>query len=199
MSPAEVLALFRASGALLEGHFELSSGRHAQHYFQCALLLAEPGRAEELARAVVRALPRNLAPDVVVGPALGAVVWAHELGRALGRPAFFTERTDGAMALRRGFRLARGQRVLVVEDVLTTGGSVREVLAVVRASGAVPVGVAAIVNRSAGPEPFADEGLPFTALAHLPMESWEPRACPVCAAGGSAAVKPGSRARASAT
>ena len=206
MDSQSVLELFRASGAMLEGHFQLSSGLHSDRYFQCALLLEDPARAEQLAVELARRMREKAFAglkkpfDVVIGPALGAVIWAHEVARALGARCQFTERQDGKMDLRRGFKLKPGERVLVVEDVLTTGGSVREVLAVVRASGAVPVGVAAIVNRSPGAQPFADEGLAFTALAHLPVESWEPRACPVCASGsGGAAVKPGSRARAAAS
>src|SRR5262245_7490922 len=146
MEAAQVLDLFRSSRALLEGHFQLSSGRHSNQYFQCALLLAEPRHAERLAREVASKL--TVRPDLVVGPALGAVVWAQEVARVLGTRAFFTERVDGAMALRRGFALAPGERVLVVEDVLTTGGSVREVAKVVREHGGSVVGVASIVNRS---------------------------------------------------
>jgi len=193
MSPEEVLELFRGTDALLEGHFELSSGRHAERYFQCALLLAQPPLAERLARALADALrSQGVLPDLVLGPALGAVVWAQEVARALGTPASFSERVDGVMTLRRGFELAAGQRVLVVEDVLTTGGSVREVLACIAATQARPVGVAAIVNRSGSENPFRSEGLPFTALAHLEARSWVPEDCPLCAA-GSPAVKPGSR------
>jgi orotate phosphoribosyltransferase len=197
MSPEEVLELFRGTGALLEGHFELSSGRHADRYFQCALLLAQPPLAERLARAVATSLRSEGSmggelPDLVLGPALGAVVWAQEVARALGTPAYFTERVGGVMTLRRGFRLAAGQRVLVVEDVLTTGGSVREVLACVATGQARVVGVASIVNRSGSDDPFRSEGLPFTALANLEAKSWTPEECPLCAA-GSQAVKPGSR------
>jgi orotate phosphoribosyltransferase len=135
VTPEQVLEHFKRSGAMLEGHFLLSSGRHSDRYFQCALLLAHPRLAEDLARALAFKLPQDI--DVVVGPALGAVTWAYEVGRALGKRAFFTERNNGQMELRRGFQLAPGERVLVVEDVLTTGGSVREVLAVVAARRAV--------------------------------------------------------------
>src|SRR5688500_3450206 len=146
MEAAAVLDLFRSSRALLEGHFQLSSGRHSNQYFQCALLLAEPRHAETMAREVASRL--RVEPKLVIGPALGAVVWAQEVARVLGTRAFFSERVDGAMALRRGFEIARGEELLIVEDVLTTGGSVREVLALVRQLGGVPIGVASIINRS---------------------------------------------------
>jgi len=193
MEQAEVLRELADSGALLEGHFQLSSGLHSDRYFQCALALSDPARAERLARALAAAIHEPV--DVVVGPALGAVTWAHELARALGVRSIFTERQagakGGAMELRRGFRLERGERVLVVEDVLTTGGSVREVFAVVRALGAEVVRVGAIVDRSAR-DPFADDGVPLSALARVEAKAWPPADCPLCAAGG-VARKPGSR------
>jgi orotate phosphoribosyltransferase len=192
MNQEQVLEACRRSSAMLEGHFQLTSGRHSDRYFQCALLLCDPRRAGEMARAL--ALRVEARPDVVVGPALGAVVWAHEVGRAVERNALFTERVDGRMALRRGFRLERGQRVLVVEDVTTTGGSVREVLEVVRAAGAVPIGVGAIVNRSGRSNPFEQDGLPFWCLAEVEATSWTPEECPLCASGKAGpAIKPGSR------
>ena len=192
MNQEQVLELLRRSGALLEGHFQLSSGRHSDKYFQCALLLADPRRAEQLARAVALKLERS--PDVVVGPALGAVVWAHEVARALGSCSCFVERAGEHFALRRGFALERGAKVLVVEDVLTTGGSVREVLEVVKAHGAVPTGVAAIVNRSGVANPFAAEKLPFACLAEVDAQSWTPEECPLCKSRARGpAVKPGSR------
>jgi orotate phosphoribosyltransferase len=188
----QVLDLFRRTGAMLEGHFQLSSGRHSDKYFQCALLLADPRKAEQLARAIALKIERS--PDVVVGPALGAVVWAHEVARALGSTSFFTERVGDKFALRRGFALEPGARVLVVEDVLTTGGSVREVLEVVRAQGALPCGVASIVNRSGVENPFAAEGLPFACLAEVDAQSWLPSECPLCASKAHGpAIKPGSR------
>jgi orotate phosphoribosyltransferase len=192
MDQAQVLESCRRSQALLDGHFLLSSGRHSDRYFQCALLLADPRRAEELAREIARRVPER--PDVVVGPALGAVIWAHEVARALGTPAFFTERVDARMELRRGFKLEPGARVLVVEDVTTTGGSVREVLAVVRAAGARPIGVAAIVNRSGTDNPFEADGLPFWSLAVVEALSWTAAECPLCKSGEHGpAIKPGSR------
>jgi orotate phosphoribosyltransferase len=193
MDSAQVLDELRRSQALLEGHFLLSSGNHSDRYFQCALALSDPRAAERLARALAARLPAGLAPRAVVGPALGAVVWAHEVARALGVRALFTEREGGAMALRRGFQLEPGERVLVVEDVLTTGGSAGEVLELVRARGAVAVGVGAIVNRSGG-NPFAARGLPCFALADVRAELWPPADCPLCKQ-GSAPVKPGSRTK----
>jgi orotate phosphoribosyltransferase len=189
MLEAEVIELLRSSDALLEGHFELSSGMHSERYFQCALLLADPRRAERLARALAERLP--VQPEVVIGPALGAVIWAHEMARALGTPAIFSERKDGTMELRRGFRIRPGQSVLVVEDVITTGGSALVVLELVRAAGGVPLGVATVVNRCGG-NPFADQDLELWALARLETPAFEPRACPACKR-GERAVKPGSR------
>jgi orotate phosphoribosyltransferase len=192
MDQAQVLESCRKSQALLEGHFLLSSGRHSDRYFQCALLLADPRRASELAREIAARIPER--PDVVVGPALGAVVWAHEVARAVGTPSYFTERADGRMELRRGFKLEPGARVLVVEDVTTTGGSVREVLEVVRRCGARPIGVAAIVNRSGVANPFEADNLPFWSLAEVEALSWTAAECPLCKSGERGpAVKPGSR------
>ena len=192
MNQEQVLDLFRRTNAMLEGHFLLSSGRHSNRYFQCALLLADPRKAEQLAQAVGAKL--DVTADIVIGPAMGAVTWAHEVARALGLNSFFTERVNEKFALRRGFHLEPGQRVLVVEDVLTTGGSCREVFEVVRSYGALPVGVASIVNRSGSANPFEQDGLPFTCLAQVDVQSWLPEQCPLCAAGSHGpAIKPGSR------
>jgi orotate phosphoribosyltransferase len=192
MNQEQVLEQGRKCGALLEGHFHLSSGRHSDRYFQCALLLADPLRAEALARAA--ALRIEVAVDLVVGPALGGVIWAHEVARALGVRSFFTERVEGQPALRRGFELAPRERVLVAEDVVTTGGSTREVIDLVRRAGAEVVGVTAIVNRSGGSNPFEELRLPFYALAEFEVQSWEAAACPLCASNrGGPAIKPGSR------
>jgi orotate phosphoribosyltransferase len=189
MDESKVFDHFRASGALLEGHFELSSGLHSNRYFQCALVLSEPQRAGELAADFASQVTVEV--DCVVGPAMGAVVWAQEVGRALGKRALFTERKDGVMCLRRGFTFKPGERVLLVEDVLTTGGSAREVIEVLESHGAKVVACGALLNRS-GKNPFEDLGLPLTELVRTEVKVWEPKDCPLCA-DGSEAVKPGSR------
>jgi orotate phosphoribosyltransferase len=179
--------LFEGCGALLKGHFLLSSGLHSDRYLQCALVLAEPARAEALGRALAAAIaPR---PDLVVSPALGGLIIGHEVARALGVRHFFTERVDGAVALRRGFALKPGERVLVVEDVVTTGKSTKEVFDVVRAAGAEAAGACAIVDRSEGK---AGLGVPFSALWTVSVPAWPPADCPLCRT-GVPAVKPGSR------
>jgi orotate phosphoribosyltransferase len=179
-----------AAGALLEGHFKLSSGLHSSRYLQCALYLADPSRAEAAGRQLAARL-KSAAAQLVVAPALGGVVIGHEVARALEDvPFFFTERSEGAMTLRRGFRIEPGCRVLVVEDVVTTGGSTREVMSAVTQEGAVVVGVAAIVNRSGSENPFAP--LPFTALLTVEVPTYPPESCPLCAS-GIPLTKPGSR------
>ena len=191
MTEDEVLAEFRASQALLEGHFLLSSGRHSAYYLQCARVLMDPERAGRLALALVQKLPRELRSQVekVVSPAMGGIIIGHEVGRALGVRALFAERQDGALTLRRGFVIAENDRVLVVEDVLTTGGSTRETMQVAKASGARVVGAASIVNRSAGPP---DVDVPFASLLDVDLPTHEPGSCPLCAQ-GLPVVKPGSR------
>ncbi len=189
MRQEEVLALLRASSAMLEGHFGLSSGLHSDRYFQCALVLMDPARAELLARALAERVTKQV--DLVIGPALGAVVWAHELARALGVRGLFTERKEGPMSLRRGFTIAAGERALVVEDVVTTGGSAQEVVRVVRELGGEPVGVGAILNRSGG-NPFAAQGLELWSLATAEAKAWPATECPLCAR-GEPITKPGSR------
>ena len=184
----DVLAVFRRSGALLEGHFRLTSGLHSPKYLQCALVLQHPADADAVGRALGDAV-KALGATVVLSPALGGIVVGQEVGRALGVRAIFAERADGALTLRRGFTLAPEDRVLVVEDVLTTGGSTRETMAVARAAGATVVGAAAIVDRSGG-----DAGLdvPFHALLPMHVPTYQPESCPLCAE-GSPVVKPGSR------
>ena len=178
-----------AAGALLEGHFKLSSGRHSSRYLQCALYLADPARAEAAGRQLAARL-KNAAAQLVVAPALGGVIIGHEVARALADvPFFFTERADGVMTLRRGFRIEPGCRVLVVEDVVTTGGSTRETMQVARAAGAQVVAAVAIVDRSGG---TAALDVPLHALLDLALPTYDPAACPLCAS-GAPIQKPGSR------
>lgn len=188
MTPEQVLEHFRAAGALLEGHFRLTSGLHSSRYLQCALVLQHPPRAEAMGRAIADRV-RDLGVQAVLSPALGGIVIGHEVGRALGVRAIFAERQDGALTLRRGFSLAPGERVLVVEDVVTTGGSTRETIDVARAAGAQVVGAASIIDRSGGQQKL---DVPYVALAALSVPTHEPSSCPMCQA-GEPVVKPGSR------
>ena len=188
MTRTELLDLFRRSGALLEGHFRLSSGLHSTGYLQCALVLQYPAHAEALGRALAERVA-SLRPTVVLSPALGGLIIGHEVGRALGVRAMFAERQDGVLMLRRGFMLAEIDRVLVIEDVLTTGGSTRETMQVARAAGGLVVGAAAIVDRSGGGARF---DVPFEALLEVDLPTYEADACPLCARGEQVA-KPGSR------
>jgi orotate phosphoribosyltransferase len=183
-----ILDRFRRAGALLEGHFRLTSGLHSPGYLQSALVLQYPDHAAALGEAIAERV-RGLQPQVVLSPALGGIVIGQEVGRALGIRAVFAERQDGALTLRRGFSLAPGERVLVVEDVVTTGGSTRETIEVAHAAGARVVGAASIIDRSGGTQ---DLGVPFHPLVTLALPTYQPEACPLCAA-GLPAVKPGSR------
>jgi orotate phosphoribosyltransferase len=195
MSTDDVLDLFRGCGAMLEGHFLLSSGLHSDRYFQCALLLEHPQKAEVLAKELARRI-RAVDPvpyDIVIGPAMGAVTWAYEVGRALGCRAQFTERVGEDMALRRGFVVKPTDKILVVEDVLTTGGSAREVMELLQGLGAKAHAAACLVNRSGG-NPFTKDGLATFALAEVTVRTWKPEECPLCKS-GSTAIKPGSRAK----
>ncbi|MDR7415196.1 MAG: orotate phosphoribosyltransferase [Armatimonadota bacterium] len=185
----EVLEIFRKVGALLEGHFLLTSGLHSPAYVQCALLLQYP----HLAARVVAPLAEEFRAggvEVVVGPALGAIPLVYELARQLGARAIWAERADGRLVLRRSFTVVRNERVLVAEDVVTTGGSVREVLGLVRAVGAEVVGVAALVDRTGGHDPGFE--VPFAAVLHLDLQTYPPEACPLCRQ-GVPVEKPGSR------
>ena len=184
----DLLDLFRRSGALLDGHFRLTSGLHSSAYLQCALVLSRPADAEVLGREIADKV-RSFSPTVVLSPALGGIVIGHEVGRALGVRALFAERQEGILTLRRGFVLADNDRVLVVEDVLTTGGSTRETMQVARAAGAQVVGVGSIVDRSGGTLSF---DVPFASLLSMSVPAYEPDKCPLCAK-GLAVVKPGSR------
>jgi orotate phosphoribosyltransferase len=181
-------SLLVETGALLEGHFLLSSGLHSDRYVQCARLLCVPSKAETACRALAD-LWHDRAVDKVVGPALGAVVVAYELARQLNCQGLFTERVDGAMALRRGFEIHSGERVLVVEDVVTTGKSARELAELMRSSGAEVVGLASLIDRSVSPVDFVSD---FRSLMRLEFAAFDPEDCPMCRA-GSVPVKPGSR------
>jgi len=191
MRQDEVLRHFEETGALLSGHFKLSSGLHSDRYLQCAKVLQWPARAQELGAALAEKLA-PLAPNVIVSPALGGVVIGHEVARALGVRAIFAERADGAFSLRRGFELAEGQRAVVVEDVVTTGKSSGEVLALVRAAGALEVACAAIVDRRSRDRGEPLQGLPVVTLAALDVAVWEGSSCPLCKV-GQTMVAPGSR------
>src|SRR5436190_8168787 len=193
-----LLDLYRRSGALLDGHFRLTSGLHSPGYLQCALVLQHPPEAEALGRAIADRV-RDLRATVVVSPALGGVVIGQEVGRALGVRAIFAERVDGTLALRRGFTLDPTDRVLVVEDVMTTGGSTRETIEVAKAAGGQVVGTASIVDRSpsTGSGQVRDAratelGVPFVTLLAIDLPTYEPDMCPLCAQ-GLPVVKPGSR------
>ena len=184
----DLLVLLQKTSALLEGHFRLSSGLHSREYLQCALVLQYPQHAEWLGRAIA-ARTRDLRATVVLSPALGGVVIGHEVARALGVRALFAERQDGVLVLRRGFVLGETDRVLVVEDVVTTGGSTRETMQVAAASGARVVGAASIVDRSGGRTRLE---VPFEALLDIDVPTYQPDQCPLCAK-GLPITKPGSR------
>ena len=184
----DVLQLFRESGALLEGHFRLSSGLHSPRYLQCALVLQHPPLAERLGRALGDRL-QDLRPTVVLSPALGGLIIGHEVARALGVRAIFAERQEGAMTLRRGFSLSGDDRVVVIEDVVTTGGSTRDTMAVADPARATIVGAGSIIDRSGGAVRL---DVPFIALATLDVPSYAADDCPLCKA-GAPIVKPGSR------
>jgi orotate phosphoribosyltransferase len=189
LSDTDVLARFRQAGALLEGHFKLSSGLHSDRYLQSALVLQYPEFAEELGRALGGRL-EHLQPTVVLSPALGGIVIGQEVGRALHVRAIFAERQEGKLTLRRGFALSPSDRVLVVEDVITTGLSTRETIEVAQASGAQVVGAASIIDRGAEASRLT---VPLQALVRMSVAASPPEACPMCAA-GQPVVKPGSRA-----
>ena len=189
MTDDEILAEFRAAGALLEGHFILSSGLRSPRYLQCARVLMDSARAERLARALAAKLP-DVGIDAVVSPAMGGVIIGHEMGRALGKPAMFVERPDGIFALRRGFALDSGTRVLMVEDVVTTGLSSREAILAIEAAGGTVVGAASLVDRSNG---TVDLGVPYTSLIRLDVPTYAADDLPPALA-AIPAIKPGSRA-----
>lgn len=191
MTDEEILAEFRDAEALLEGHFILSSGLRSPRYLQCARVLADPARASKLASALALRLPQEIRDgiDIVVSPAMGGVIIGHEMGRALGVEALFVERPDGVFELRRGFRLEPGQRVLMMEDVVTTGLSSREAIAAIEAAGGIVIAAGALVDRSNG---AVDLGVPFFPLIRLEVPSYSADALPPELA-AIPAVKPGSR------
>jgi orotate phosphoribosyltransferase len=188
-----VLDEFRAAGALLEGHFILSSGLHSARYLQCARVLANAARAARLAQAVAAKIPEGLRSviEIVVSPAMGGIIAGHEMGRALGVDALFLERPDGVFGLRRGFALTPGQKVLMMEDVVTTGLSSREAIKAIEAEGGVVIAAAALVDRSNG---SVDLGVPFFPLIRLDVATYEADALPPELA-KLPAVKPGSRVK----
>jgi orotate phosphoribosyltransferase len=188
-----ILELFRSTGAYLEGHFRLTSGLHSAEYLQCALVLQHPAAAEHLGKLLAEEL-RRLVPekiDLVVSPALGGLIIGHEVARALGTRFQFTERDPAtrAMSMRRGFTVSKGERAVVVEDVITTGGSTAEVISVLRAAGAEVSAAGSVIDRSGG---SADVGVPRVALATLRVAAHEAAECPLCQR-GIPVVKPGSR------
>ena len=192
MQDDEILAEFRASEALLEGHFLLSSGRHSAHYLQCGRVLMDPMRAARLAGALAGTLPRDLRKRIgkVVSPAMGGIIFGHEMGRALGVEAIFVERPEGVFELRRGFRVNPGEEVLLVEDVITTGLSSHEAIKAVEEAGGKVIAIAALVDRTGG---AADLGLPFYPLIALELPTYAPGEIPPELA-ALPAMKPGSRA-----
>ena len=187
----QVLAEFRSCGALLEGHFKLSSGRHSGHYLQCARVLMNPARAARLAEAVVANIPQEVRDqvDTVVSPAMGGIIIGHEVGRALGKDALFLERPEGVFHLRRGFALAPGAKVLMVEDVVTTGLSSREAIEAVKREGGEVIAECSLIDRSEG---TADLGVPFYPLAAFNFPTFAPDEVPAQLA-AIEITKPGSR------
>lgn len=188
ISVAEGMDILKQTGVLKRGHFLLSSGLHSDQYLQCALLLQYPWHAEKVCRALAAPFSAQQI-DVVIGPAIGGIVVAYETARALGARYLHAERENGVMTLRRGYALHPGERVLAVEDVVTTGGSVKEVIRLVQEAGSQLLGVAAIVDRSGGK---ADFGVPFHPFIRLDVETYEPQDCPLCRQ-GMPIEKPGSR------
>ena len=181
-----VLEILKEAGVLLEGHFRLTSGRHSNKYLQCAKIFRNTKYSEELCGALAEQY-QNDGVEVVIGPAMGAVQMAYEVSRPLKCENYFTERDEeGKMALRRGFVVNPGMKVLIVEDVVTTGGSVREVIDLVKAAGGIVVGVGSIVDRTGGKIDF---GVPFKSVISMEVESWEPQDCPLCKAGAGEPVK----------
>ena len=188
MNAEQVIDQFRKTGALLEGHFQLSSGLHSTVYLQCALVLQFPEQAEELGRAIAEKF-QGQGIELVASPAIGGIVIGHEVARALGARFVWTERDAGQMTLRRGFTVSAGEKTLVIEDVITTGGSTRETIEALKRAGAEVIAAASIIDRSAG---SAEVGVPLMALVSLKVSAVDPAVCDACKL-GEPVVKPGSR------
>lgn len=180
MTQDEVRALLVKTGAIMDGHFLLTSGLHSPHYVEKFNVLQHPQYTQRLCEAMAEKF-KDARIEIVVGPVTGGILLAHETGKALGTRAIFTERVGGKMTFRRGFSLCEGERVLIVEDIVTTGGSIKEVIDVVKAAGAVPVAVSMLVDRSGGKAAFGD--VPATALLTMSVETYTPEQCPLCAKG----------------
>lgn len=187
MDNQEMWKIFEESGAALQGHFLLTSGRHSDRYMQCAKLFVYPDKAEKICAALAEKL-KAFGIELVAAPAIGGIIMGYEMARQLKVPNIFLERQDGVMTLRRGFTVEPGTKVAVVEDVVTTGGSVREVVEVLKNLGAEVVAVASVVDRSAGKVDF---GLPYVSLLSMDITSYEPENCPLCREGKTELVKPG--------
>ncbi len=177
MTEAEVKKLLEETNAIMTGHFLLTSGLHSPHYVEKFNVLQHPEYTEKLCKAMAEKF-KDAKINTVVGPVTGGIILAHEVGKALGTRAIFTERENGKMTFRRGFALEKGERVLIVEDIVTTGGSVKEVIDVVKSEGGVPVAVSVLVDRSGGKADFGD--VPFTALLKMDVETYSPENCPLC-------------------
>ena len=188
MTQQEKLDILKQAGVLLTGHFKLTSGRHSDRYMQCAHVFEDTACSELFCKDIAEHF-KDMKVDLVAGPAVGGIIIAYEVARQLGARNIFAEREEGKMTLRRGFTVKEGERVLVVEDTVTTGGSVREVIELIRAMKGVPVGVGSVVDRSNGKVDF---GIPFYAAVSMDIPSYDEADCPLCKA-GSVAIKPGSR------
>jgi orotate phosphoribosyltransferase len=188
LSREDILSIFRKTGALLEGHFILTSGLHSSTYFQCARIFQYPDHSEKLCRDIARHF-RDVEIDLVVSPAVGGIIFGYELARQLDVRNIFTEREGGSMTLRRGFKVNRGEKILVAEDVTTTGGSVKELIKAVTNMGGDILAVTSIVDRSGGKVQF---GVPYYSLFQMDVKNYDPDECPLCGQ-GSRAIKPGSR------
>ena len=180
MTEQEVKELLIETGAIMDGHFLLTSGLHSPHYVEKFNVLQQPKYTEKLCQAMAEKF-KDANIETVVGPVTGGILLAHETGKALGTRAIFTERVDGKMTFRRGFSLDEGERCLIVEDIVTTGGSIKEVIEVVKAHGGIPVAVSMLVDRSGGKANFGD--VPCTALLHMDVETYKPDECPLCKQG----------------